>query len=416
MTTEQPASSVIHRGRAPRRPTPTCPNRRCGGTLIRRRDGDYVTITCMSCGRPVHDQYRPTKLAYEIRLPPQAFVAPPARTSKPRPKPTLDVPEPELTKLVERYCDLRRRGFSQTAIRTKTRWPRHYPSLLLEEARKREMPDALASQAHAFETWVLTAHDAGAELDAIQRMSGYIPHQTKRKLAAALDDASRRNPDALIVPGPDGNPVRVSWTTSNGHLAHRAFDGPFPRGYPTRDAIDQCRDVLIRLIATGNEHARDRAYTMLLVAEAGLHAFDHRTGREIRKVLHNAGLDDDAKRTVLLHLHEHPSVGKLILDRCGVRSRWLTGKRARFLSRRLREHGFPPAVIRMVVEHAGHNPDAYYMIGAEYRIPEPSPKDLEKCADMLRRAGANDQRIAAALGTLGVPSGGHWPPRRKPQA
>lgn len=154
---------------------------------------------------------------------------------------------------------------------------------------------------------------------------------------------------------------------------------------------------------------------MLLMAEAGLHAFDHRAGREIYHVLHNAGLDDDAKRTVLPHLHEQPSVGKLLLGRCGISSRWLTGKRARFLSRRLREHGFPPAVIRMVVEYAGHNPDAYYMIGAEYRIPEPSPEDLEKFTNALRQAGADDQRIDAALGTLGVPSGGHWPPRRKRQ-
>ena len=112
---------------------------------------------------------------------------------------------------------------------------------------------------------------------------------------------------------------------------------------------------------------------------------------------HNAGLDDDAKRTVLLHLHEHPSAGKLPLDRCDVRSRWLTGKRARFLSRRLREHSLPPAVTRMVVERAGHNPNACYMIGAEYRIPEPSPEDLEKCADMLRQAGTDDQRIDAAI-------------------
>lgn len=98
----------------------------------------------------------------------------------------------------------------QTAIRTKNGWPRHYPNLLLEEATKREMPDALASQAHAFETWVLTAHDAGDDLEVIQRISGYAPQQTQRKLATALDEASRRNPDSMIVPGPDGSPGRVS--------------------------------------------------------------------------------------------------------------------------------------------------------------------------------------------------------------
>ena len=198
-------------------------------------------------------------------------------------------------------------------------------------------------------------------------------------------------------------------------MDHRAFDGPFPRGYPIGDAINQWREVLIRLTASGSEHARDGAYTMLLMAEAGLHTLDRQAGKAVYKVLDNAGLDDDAKRTVLLKLHDNREVGQLLLGRCGVRSRWMTGNRARCLSRRLREHGFALALVRTVVEHTGHNSDAYYMIGAEYRIPEPSPEDLEKCADALRQAGADDQRIDAALATLGVPSGGHWPPRRKPQ-
>ena len=380
------------------------------------RNGDYVTITCIACGRSVHDQFRPTNPAYEVGLPPQAFEAMPTPTSEPQPELTLDIPEPELTKLVERYCDLRRRGFTQEAIRSRTGWPPRYPCLLLEEAIKREIPDALASQAHGFEEWLLTAHDSGADLDAIQRMSGCTPQRTERKLAEALDEASRQSPDSLIVGRPDGSPGRVSWTTADGHLAHRAFDGPFARGYPISDAIDQCREVLIRLTATGSEHARNRAYTMLLMAEAGLHAFDHRAGKKICNVLHNAGLDDDAKRTVLLKLHDKHEVGQLLLDRCGVSPQWLTGKRARFLSRRLREHGFAPALVRTVVEHAGHNPDPYYMIGPDYRIPEPTLEALEECADALRQAGADDQRIDAALRTLGVPSGGHWPPRNQPQA
>ena len=262
---------------------------------------------------------------------------------------------------------------------------------------------------------MLTAHDAGTDLDAIQQKSGYTPQQTERKLTAALDEASRQSPDSLIVPGPDGNPGRVSWTTPDGHLAHRAFDGPFPRGYPINDALEQCREVLIRLTATGSCHARNRAYTMLLMAEACLHSFDRQAGKEIRNVLHNAGLDDDAKRTVLLKLHDNPEVGQLLLDRCGVSPQWLTANRARFLSRHLREHEFAPALARTVVEHAGHNPDPYYMIRSDYRIPEPTPEALEECADALRQAGADDQRIDAALATLGVPSGGHWPPRNQPQ-
>ena len=402
--------------RLPRRSITKCPRPNCRGNIVRRRDGDYVTLSCLACGRYVHDQYRPTRLGYQVRLPLQAAeIAALARTSRPRPKPRLDVPEPELTKLVERYCDLRRRGFTQAAIRTKTDWPRHYPNLLLEEANKRQIPGAQASQAHAFEEWVLTVHDTGANLGAIQRMSAYTPQRTKRKLAQALDEASRRSSDSLIVAGPDGSPGRVSWTTSDGRLHHRAFDGPFPHGYPIGDAVEQCREILIGLTATGSCHARDRAYTMLLMAEAGLHAFDHQAGRELYNVLHNAGLDDDAKRTVLLKLHDNREVGQLLLDRCGVTPRWLTANRARFLSRRLREHGFAPALVRTVIEHAGHNPDTYYVIGPEHRIPEPEPEELEKCADALRQAGADDQRIEAALATLGVPPGGHWPPRGKAQ-
>ena len=54
----------------------------------------------------------------------------------------LDVQEPALTAMLEKYCDLRRRGFGQKAIQTKSSWPRHYPSLLLKEAQRREMPSS----------------------------------------------------------------------------------------------------------------------------------------------------------------------------------------------------------------------------------------------------------------------------------
>ena len=47
--------------------------------------------------------------------------------SKRKSKPKLDVQEPALTKMLEQYCDLRRRGFGQQAIQTKASWPRHYP-------------------------------------------------------------------------------------------------------------------------------------------------------------------------------------------------------------------------------------------------------------------------------------------------
>ena len=89
----------------------------------------------------------------------------------------LDVQEPALTAMLEKYCDLRRRGFGQQAIQTKASWPRHYPSLLLEEAQRREMPGSQGSQAQAVTEWLLEMHDAGTQLRVIQREAISLPHR-----------------------------------------------------------------------------------------------------------------------------------------------------------------------------------------------------------------------------------------------
>ena len=159
--------------------------------------------------------------------------------------------------------------------------------------------------------------------------------------------------------------------------------------------------------------ARDRAYTMLLMAEAGLHAFDHDDGRKTYDVFEAAGMDDDTKRTVLLHLHENPNVGQLLLARCGVSPRWLTGNQAWATSRRMGQHGFPPAFNRDIIEHVKHNPDTYYIIGPEHRIPRPGPEGMETCTAALRQVGLDDRRIENALATLGVPRGGHNPSKKR---
>ena len=117
-------------------------------------------------------------------------------------------------------------------------------------------------------------------------------------------------------------------------------------------------------------------------------------------------------RTVILEFHPHPSVGQLLLQRCGISSRWLTGNEARTLSRRLRHYEFPPAFTRNVIEHLGHDPDTYYMIGADYRIPEPSEEAKANTTQSLLKAGFSDETIESALATLGVPPGGHHPPKR----
>ena len=110
--------------------------------------------------------------------------------SRRRPTPKLDVEEPALTAMLEKYCDLRRRGFGQQAIQTKASWPRHYPSLLLKEAQRRKMPGSQQSQQQAVTEWLLAMFDAGTELRVIQRMSALTDERSKSRLKAALDAAS----------------------------------------------------------------------------------------------------------------------------------------------------------------------------------------------------------------------------------
>ena len=327
-------------------------------------------------------------------------------------KPKLDVQEPALTKMLEQYCDLRRRGFGQQAIQTKASWPRHYPSLLLKEAQRREMPGSQGSQEQAVTEWLLAMFDAGTELRVIQRMSAFTGRQTNKRLQTALDNASGPAPNGLIITDTHGEPARVSWLDTNGELMHRPFDGAFPAHYPEERAIRQCTEVLYRLMGCPSIPTRDRAYNMVLMTEAGLHSFDYDEGRWVHTELGKAHLDEDAKHTFIMNLHPHPSVGKLLLQRCGMSSRWLTGNRARFLSRLMRHYEFSPAFTRNVVERLGHNPDTYYIIGPDYRIPEPSEEEKARCIQSLQQIGFTTQNIQSALSTLGVPPGGHHPPKR----
>ena len=332
--------------------------------------------------------------------------------SRRKSKPKLDVQEPALTKMLEQYCDLRRRGFTQQAIKTKASWPRHYPSLLLKEAQRRNMPGSEGSQAQAVTEWLLAMFDAGTELNVIQRTSAYTGQQTQKKLQTALDNASGPAPNGLIITDTHGEPARVSWLDLNGELMHRSFDGAFPAHYTEEHAIRQCTEVLYRLISYPNNSARDRAYTMLSMAQAGLHSFDYDSGRWVHAELERTGLDEDAKHTVIVKLHPHPSVGKLLLQRCGMSSRWLTGNGARSLSRLMRHYEFSPAFTRNVLELLGRNPDTYYIIGPDYRIPEPSKEAKAQCIQALQQIGFTTQNIQSALATLGVPPGGHHPPKR----
>ena len=217
------------------------------------------------------------------------------------------------------------------------------------------MPGSQKSQEQAVTEWLLEMYDAGAELRVIQRTSALSNLQTKNRLETALDAASGPTHTGLIIRGLDGEPARVSWLDPNGHLMHRPFDGAFPADYPAALAVRQCTEILYRLLGYPNNSARDRAYTMLSITEAGLHSFDYEVGRQVHAELEAAGLGEDAKRTVILKLHPNESVGQLLLHRCGISSRWLTGNEARTLSRRLRHYEFSPAFTRNVVEHLGND-------------------------------------------------------------
>ena len=121
----------------------------------------------------------------------------------------LDMPEPELTGMLHQYCDLRRRGFTQQTIQTKSGWTRNYQKLLLEEAQRRAMPGSQESQEQAVTKWLLQMHDAGAELRVIQRTSAYTGQQTEKKLQTALDAASGPAPTGLIIRGDFATPILV---------------------------------------------------------------------------------------------------------------------------------------------------------------------------------------------------------------
>ena len=125
----------------------------------------------------------------------------------------LDLPEPELAEMLHQYCDLRRRGFDQAAIKTKSSWPKSHQKLLLEEAQRRDMPGSQKSQPQAVTEWLLAMYDAGTELIVIQRTSALSNLQTKKRLEAALVLQSHLNRECLkasLVMGLQGSGLMPS--------------------------------------------------------------------------------------------------------------------------------------------------------------------------------------------------------------
>ena len=125
--------------------------------------------------------------------------------------------------------------------------------------------------------------------------------------------------------------------------------------------------------------------------------------------LEKAGMDEDTKRTVILKLHENPKVGPLLLQSCGIRPRWLAGNPAKSLSCLMRHHEYTPAFIRNLLKYMGNDPDADYMIGPDYRIPELTREDMVRCTQAMREFGFSEERIRVAMATVGVSPSGHHP-------
>ena len=135
-----------------------------------------------------------------------------AGAKRPHPNPTLHTEEPQLTRYLKRYCDLRRRGYSTGAIRNRTGWPAHYPDLLLEEAMRRGMKGADANPRHAYRQWLLEMHDSGMDEVEIYRLSSLSEIETHEELTEILKTAQHAELDC--------------WTTLQENCAEASADWP----------------------------------------------------------------------------------------------------------------------------------------------------------------------------------------------
>ena len=261
---------------------------------------------------------------------------------------------------------------------------------------------------------LLEMFDQGHDLHHISRTSPTTPEHTQKALQRELDKASGPTPGLKVVDTTDGEPSRVSWNDHDGVLRHRPIDGPFPSGYPQQAATEQCSKVLQMLAERPYPHARQRAFTMLLMAEAGLHSFSRQDGKDLRRTMADAQMDEDAMRTVILNLHDDQHIQQTLLNRCGINPRWMTGNPPRTLARRMSDLQFPAAVIRHVIESLGNDTDNCYLIGPSCRIPEPSQRNLHRLIQKLLDQGLSNRSIKQAIATLGIPLNGRALPKKTP--
>ena len=110
-------------------------------------------------------------------------------------------------------------------------------------------------------------HDAAPEA-----LYGSVPDprqkNAKKKLEAALDATSGPAPTGLIIRNPDGTPFRGFWLDANENLMHRPFNGAFPAlsRLNNRPTVYRKNCIIRQLDHVKSIH--NRAYTILLIAEA----------------------------------------------------------------------------------------------------------------------------------------------------
>lgn len=173
---------------------------------------------------------------------------------------------------------------------------------------------------------ILAMFDAGIEVDAIKRELDYTGTDVELHLHNMLNAASGPQPSKFVIVAPDGISGRVSWVDDQGRLWHRAFDGPFPTGYPRAKAIEQCRQVLWELMYIPGTTSNDRAVGMLHMAERGLHTFSTDDGRRFYGFLNDLGLDDEAKKRRIAESYEKPQVQRILQQRTGLVYCWYDSK------------------------------------------------------------------------------------------
>ena len=115
--------------------------------------------------------------------------------------------------------------------------------------------------------------------------------------------------------------------------------------------------------------------------------------------------------------HETPpspeDVGQLLLQRCGKRSKWLTGNKSQDPVPSHETLRILASLHPQLARTPGQQPR--HLLHDRSRLPDTGAFQRGKktqCIQALQQAGFSDETIKSALSTLGVPPGGHHPPTR----